>query len=74
MGLEALESQLQTAATTERQGQDFRLTRLISQVREREGRPAVVVEVTEIYIPPPPPPRCRPLRTEKGSDLCLKGS
>ena len=47
MGMEALESQLQTAATTERQGTpDFLLTRLIAEVRQREGRPAVVVEVS----------------------------
>lgn len=58
MGIEALESQLQTAATTQRQGQDFRLTRLISEVREREGRPAMVVEV--ISTPPPPLPTPRP--------------
>lgn len=46
MGLEALESQLQTAATTPRQGPDFRLTRLIADVRENEARPLLVAEVS----------------------------
>lgn len=45
MGLEALESQLQTAATTPRPGPDFRLTRLIAKVRENEARPLLIVEV-----------------------------
>lgn len=45
MGLEALESQLQTAATTPRQGPDFRLTRMISTVREIEARPLLIAEV-----------------------------
>jgi hypothetical protein len=50
MGVEALESQLQTAATTLRQGPDFRLTRLISEVRERQGRPLVVAEASRILM------------------------
>jgi len=45
MGMEAVETQLSTAVSVDRQGPDFRLTRLIATVREEEGRPTIIAEV-----------------------------
>lgn len=56
MGMEAVETQLSTAVSVDRQGPDFRLTRLIATVREEEGRPTIIAEVSL-----PAPSRPHPL-------------
>lgn len=51
MGTEIVETQLTTSVSVERQGPDFRLTRLIATIREEEGRPTIVAEAS---LPAPP--------------------